>query len=437
MTDPPSPVASEAAARPLPTSLRILLIAYACEPGRGSEPGTGWNMALGLSGIHDVTVATRANNRRVIERFLDRHDGPAPQFLYVDPPSWVLKWKALGIMPVQVFYVFWQRAVARALQRHDAPFDILHQLTFNSFEVPPLAFHGASGIKIWGPAGGGQTVPSDLRRAFGRVGGFKEALRNLRVRLSARTPWVKAVLRQCSLVLFANHETRGLLAPECSCESDMMIDVGVDVEKFRPPSREKQDGGKITLLSAGRIEGRKGVVPLLDAFERLARRCDQVELRFVGTGPMLAALRNEVTKRGLDERVVFTGAVSHDMMNREFSRADLFVFPSLRDTSGAVVLEAMAMELPVICFDHQGAALMVEDDCGIRIPASTYDAAVESLAEAMDTLAGDPEMRRRFGRNGRKAVRCKHDWSVKVARISSFYRSLAETTGSDRNEPQV
>ena len=47
--------------------LRVLLIAYACEPGRGSEPGTGWNMAIALSEHHDVTVITRANNREAIE----------------------------------------------------------------------------------------------------------------------------------------------------------------------------------------------------------------------------------------------------------------------------------------------------------------------------------------------------------------------------------
>lgn len=428
--DPGAPDPCANLAKQVPP-LTVLLIAYACEPGRGSEPGTGWNMALGLANLHDVTVATRANNRAVIEQFLEKHPVAAPRFLYIDPPLWALILKALHVMPVQLFYLFWQLAVARALKKQGEDFDILHQLTFNSFEIPPLAFRGSSALKIWGPMGGAQVVSGNMLRAFGTLGGLKEWLRNLRVQVSAKNPWVANILHDCSLVLFANHETRQLLAPATPCETGMMIDVGVDMEKFSPPVRE-ENNAKITLLSAGRLEERKGVILLLDAFAALSSRHEQIELRVVGTGPLHLYLRNEVSKRGLNRRVIFTGSVNHDIMNREFAKADIFVFPSLRDTSGAVVLEAMAMALPVVCFDHQGAALMVENGCGIRVPPSlSYDSAVESLTGAIETLILDGDLRRRCGRNGRKAVEKSHDWKVKVGQISSCYNDLVTRRASN------
>jgi glycosyltransferase involved in cell wall biosynthesis len=404
-------------------SIRILLIAYACEPGRGSEPGTGWNMALGLAKFHRVTVATRANNRPIIEKFLATHHGPAPDFLFIDPAPWILRLKKQKILPVQLFYYFWQKAVAQTLKREVHEFDILHQLTFNSFEIPPLAFSGAKGIKIWGPVGGGQSVPFRMLAAFGKVGAVKELLRNLRVRLSARNPLCIKILADCSLVLFANNETRRLLGSHCRNETAMMIDVGVDVELFSPATADNAIG-KIVILFAGRLEGRKGAILLIQAFADLTRDLPDAELRIVGDGPMRESLEREVRRKGLSQQVVFTGLISHEAMRREFEQADIFAFPSLRDTSGAVVLEAMAMELPIVCFDHQGAAIMVPDTCGRKVAACSCEAAVKNLADALSDLARNREKRRTMGLAGRLHVKENHDWGAKSARISTYYEHL-------------
>lgn len=404
-------------------AIRVLLIAYACEPGRGSEPGTGWNMALGLAKSHQVTVATRANNRPVIEKYLATHDGQVPDFLFIDPAPWILRMKKRGILPVQLFYYFWQRAVAHRLTQQKLEFDILHQLTFNSFEIPPLAFSGSKGIKIWGPVGGGQSVPFRMLPAFGRMGGFKEWLRNLRVRISTLNPLCKRVLGECSYVLFANEETRSRLGTYCGGKSAMMIDVGVDAAKFTPVEN-RQSFEKLTILFAGRLEGRKGAILLLKAFNRLSIDHPNVELRIVGTGPMRNALANYVSNQQLSEQVIFTGLISHEAMSREFEQADIFAFPSLRDTSGAVVLEAMSMELPIVCFNHQGAALMVEEGCGIKVPAQSIQQSIAALKDALEQLVLDRELRRRLGTYGRKCACANHDWSAKVARIGSIYEQL-------------
>src|SRR5215510_12679494 len=72
--------------RPMSQRLKVLISAYACEPGKGSEPEVGWQLALHMARLHDVTVLTRANNRQSIETGLASHDGPHPKFIYYDLP---------------------------------------------------------------------------------------------------------------------------------------------------------------------------------------------------------------------------------------------------------------------------------------------------------------------------------------------------------------
>jgi glycosyltransferase involved in cell wall biosynthesis len=402
---------------------KVLLIAYACEPGRGSEPGTGWNMALGLAKFHNVTVATRANNRTTIEKFLATYCAPAPDFMFVDPPSWTLKLKKRGLMPVQLFYLFWQIEVARMIKSRTDDFDILHQLTFNSFEVPPFAFHSCKATKVWGPIGGGQTVPTGMLRAFGCIGGVKEWMRNMRVRLSAANPLVTRTLRQCSLVLFANEETKNLLSKHCTGNIGSMVDVGVDEDKFMAsPNRTKEN--HLTLLSAGRLENRKGVLVLIDAFADLAKKYPHLRLRMVGTGPLYNKILRRIDRLQISNSVTLTGSVDHDVMQREFAAADLFVFPSLRDTSGAVVLEAMATGLPVACFDHQGAALMVKADCGTKAIAHEFNEAISTLHNAIERLVADSDFRKDCGHHAMESITSIYDWKSKSLLISDHYHSL-------------
>ena len=70
------------------TRLKVLMSAYACEPGRGSEPEVGWQWAFQMARFHEVTVVTRANNRAVIDRALADYPGAKPEFIYYDLPAW-------------------------------------------------------------------------------------------------------------------------------------------------------------------------------------------------------------------------------------------------------------------------------------------------------------------------------------------------------------
>src|SRR5262252_2404814 len=98
--------------------LKVLMSAYACEPGKGSEPEVGWQWALQMARFHEVTVLTRANNRVLIDPELERLKGkqPLPNFVYHDRGRVVLEFKR-RFKAHKTYYLLWQRSAREVIQR--------------------------------------------------------------------------------------------------------------------------------------------------------------------------------------------------------------------------------------------------------------------------------------------------------------------------------
>jgi glycosyltransferase involved in cell wall biosynthesis len=403
--------------------MRVLLSAYACEPGKGSEPGTGWNLALALAKNFEVTVLTRSNNREPIEQALLKLPDPKPAFIYHDLPSVARCLKKRGILSTQAYYTLWQRSLSRIIPKtHDLrEFDLFHHITFNSFEVAPRLMDSFHGIKVWGPIGGGQCAPVPLTTALTLKSRLKEQARSWRISLSRRNSCLIRHLESCDWVLFANEETRDLFKSAKLKSSQLMIDVGVDPARFTPTTRSK-DGHRI--FSAGNFEARKGTRLLLLAFQRAHRENTKLRLRLAGDGPEAPLERAWVEANGLNEVITFSGRRTHAEMAEEFAQADVFVFPSIRDTSGAIVLEAMACGLPVVCLDHQGVKLMVDDYSGIKIKTQSLKVTIEGMSEAILKLSSNNYLRNLLGRGARDRAVKQFSWNSKAQRIANEYRKM-------------
>src|ERR1700737_2271302 len=117
--------------------LRILVSAYACQPGKGSEQGVGWNWVRQIATTHEVWVITRAKNCTPVERELARHPMPNAHFAYFDLPRWARFWKK-GSRGMHLYYYLWQFAAylfARRLHR-EIGFDVVHHVTFVNYWMP-------------------------------------------------------------------------------------------------------------------------------------------------------------------------------------------------------------------------------------------------------------------------------------------------------------
>jgi glycosyltransferase involved in cell wall biosynthesis len=144
----------------------------------------------------------------------------------------------------------------------------------------------------------------------------------------------------------------------------------------------------------------------------------------VGVGPELSALQILARDLGVDSKVDFLGAVPHKRVLALFRDHDVFLFPSLHDSGGIAVLEAMYLGLPVVCLDLGGPAVSV-GDAGIKVPCHNARQVVEGLADAVRRLLSDVALRKTLVARARARVIEVYDWDSKAQYISDLYESVA------------
>lgn len=185
---------------------------------------------------------------------------------------------------------------------------------------------------------------------------------------------------------------------------------------------ERPVASTTTFLSVGRLRTRKAVGVLLEAFDRLRRERQDVELVVIGDGelrPVIEAQRARLGTAG----VRLLGAVPRDQIARHLAAADVFVLPSIYEGFPLAILEAMAAGLPVLATRVSGNPEAVEDGVS-GLLVEPEDAA--GLTRAMARMAGDAELRRAMGRRGRRILAERFD----IGRVSAAYLALwAESDG--------
>lgn len=401
--------------------LRILVSAYACEPGKGSEPGVGWNFAVHMARHHDVWVLTRANNRPSIEAELARRPVPGLHFAYYDLPDWVRFWKR-GQRGVQLYYWLWQLGalnVARKLHE-EVRFDLAHHVTFVCYWKP--SFLPWLGLPyVLGPVGGGESAPKAFWPTLGLRGIVYEAVRELARWLGERDPLVRRSIRQAALVLATTEETRArvrrLGVPETACS--VKIAVALSDEELRALSvLPEPPKSPLRFVSIGRLLAWKGQQLALRAFARAG--LGEAEYWIIGDGPERRRLERLARQLGVDRRVRFFGWLPRAEVLKLLGQVHVLVHPSLHDSGGWISLEAMAAGRPVICLDLGGPAVHVREGGGFRVPATSPTSAIEGIAEAMRALATDRALWARMSLAAR-AYAGEMSWAAKVADIERLY----------------
>jgi glycosyltransferase involved in cell wall biosynthesis len=200
---------------------------------------------------------------------------------------------------------------------------------------------------------------------------------------------------------------------------------GIDLDQYRP--RVVPAGGAPVLLAVGQLKEKKGYIYLIKACRILKDLGLGFRCEIVGEGPLREALQAEIDARDLSGTVELCGALHHPQVIHKYRSADIFVTPSIlaadgdRDGIPNVILEAMAMQLPVAATLHSGIPEVVVDGVnGLLVPPADEVA----LAEALARLIGDGGLRRRLGLNGRKTVLEKFDIRRNAERLLAEF-SLA------------
>jgi len=205
-----------------------------------------------------------------------------------------------------------------------------------------------------------------------------------------------------------------------------IIPNGIDVDHFanHPDPWPQFQDGKTNILFVGRLEKRKGLKYLLEAYSKLKWDLPDIRLIVVGPGQPDRDSYRILGARSLRD-VEFVGKVSYDDLARYYATADIFCSPATgAESFGIVLLEAMAAGKPVVASAIEGYdGILTHNKEGLLFPPKD----AEALSEALAQLIENPELARRLGASGRQTVE-KYRWSVVAAQVVDYYENCLRST---------
>jgi glycosyltransferase involved in cell wall biosynthesis len=412
--------------------MRVLLSAYACAPGRGSEPGIGWNVASEVAKQHDTWVLTSAESAREIRAAAAEHANPQLHFVFIDPFGWTLdQVKRRRRLPwrAHVHYYAWQlRAylAARKLHRR-VQFDIVHHVTYGRYYSPslvsllPVPF-------VWGPVGGGERAPRAFWPSFGLRGVVYESMRSLARSVGELDPLVRLTARRSALARATTRQTAERLSRVGARTIEVMDQTGLTTDELRMLESTARDDQTIPtsfFLSVARLLHWKGIHLGLEAFAQA--RLDNVEYRIIGWGPERERLVARSHRLGIADRVTFLGELPRPDVLRLLRSSLALIHPSLHDSGGVVCLEAMAAGAPVVCLNVGGPPVQVTDETGFIVPATTPEESILGIADAMRVLSTDPARRAVLAASAHRRAN-EYEWAQRARLTLDSYDRLHSRT---------
>ncbi len=397
---------------------KVLVIAYACEPGKGSEPAVGWNWAMQIAKNFETWIITRKSNRKAIEEFFSGRIPSNIHFEYVDLPRPLLFWKK-GEMTIRFYYLLWQiLAFFKGLKLHRKErFDIVHHLTFLVDWLPPLAAFLPANF-VWGPIGGtSRKLLIPFFKEFGVKNSLYEIFRSLYLNLfTPLNPLINFAKKKARFIL------RSIPDGRPDPKTRIISAIGISPEEI-PEQRKKFE--RFTVFITGRMTHWKGFSLAIKAFHNFSSRHKNTQMLIGGKGKEYPKLKKLVEKLALQDRVKFVGYLpSREHVFKLMQSSHVFILPTLRDAPLVSFLEAMACGIPVICIDIPAQQSVVCDDCGIRVPMAPPKDLINYLAEALEMLYLNPGLRERMGKKAKERALKEFSWTRKGEFIKELYMEI-------------
>lgn len=388
--------------------MRVLISAFAFSPYKGSECAVGWNICKELAKLHDVTVlfGDVQGDRRSLHDF-ERYCGCRSGVFDVDgihavyvpagrvislierihhyPGLWMLYYLA---------YNLWQRKAYRVAKRlcREQGYDIVHQLNMIGYREP--GYMWKLGIPfVWGPVGGGSNEPFAFRSFFSWSGGVRVFARTVCNEIQKRFNWrARHAARLASKIWAVTEADYRMIHGIWRVECEKMVETGTLIRHEGHVHSWVKDE-TLCIVWSGIHSSRKALPILLHALARLdSDQRERIRVDILGEGPETGEWKSLSRSLKVDGNLIWRGRLDHESALAVMNSGHLFAFPSIKEGTPHVVLEALSLGLPVICHDACGMGLIVTNECGIKIPLKDPKTSVMGFAGAIRRLIDSPEL---------------------------------------------
>ncbi len=245
---------------------------------------------------------------------------------------------------------------------------------------------------------------------------------------------VKSILKNADYVIYISNYTKSRTPIRKSENSESVISLGIDHVRFNPLIRNNNPREKLgisdtdkIIFSIGRLIERKGFPYLIKAMKIMIEKYPDIKLIIGGKGPEMDNLVELIHELKLNENIQMIGYIESELLPYYYASADVFVIPSIIDSSGdteglgLVTVEAMACETPVIGSNVGGITDVIDDEeTGFLVEQKNS----EEIADKIIFYLDNPEKARQFGIAGAKKAREIFNWETYTRKTIEIYRKV-------------
>jgi glycosyltransferase involved in cell wall biosynthesis len=360
-----------------------------------------WNLIREIARTQPVWIITHEDNREGMEKYLAAHRGEFEiNVTYVALPRWLGWMRNSTYSLVNVHYYLWQFAAGRAAKRlhRTVGFDVSQHLSFCRWWMPTAASALApKGVKfVFGPVAGGDLVPAKFRDSFPKAAQREEFQRRIAREFWRRDPLLKLCIRRAASVVpstpLAERGVRALGAKRVDVYPCVALGDAEQLATARSLRAQRVRDGKFHLVAVGGVTHYRGIDVTLRAIAKA--KVPRLHYTHACGGPELENMKRLAEELGIANQVTWLGETDQATNVRVAAQGDAFVHCTLRDNQG-LVLNALALGIPAIVFDHNSSALMVGDGCGHRLTIGddvTPEQSVDELARVLRQWHDRPEL---------------------------------------------
>lgn len=425
--------------------LKILINSYTCCPDMGSEQGMGWNWIVNLARYCELHVISEGEYRSQVEAASTWDCGDASvneygltkeqcdhlHFYWIpicgDDPDLCNKVRSMcwnqGDWRFYIYYKTWQQQVAdKALEIcRQEQIDVLHQLNMIGFREPGFLWQVSqqTGIPfVWGPIDAKEGFPVNYAqeatistKAFlwlkNKITQWQLA-HDKRVRLAAQTASVVVSSTSNSVRAFLKYQKmQTVLLNETGCH---LHDI---------PVKDKSMKKRFDLLWVGKLDFRKQLGLALRIMA--VWKCPDAYLHVVGGSlEEEEPYKQKARELGIEKQIVWHEKVPHKTVQVLMRQSDVLLFTSVAEGTPHVVLESIANNLPVVCFDTCGHGDSVNEKVGVKIPLSNPRQSVKDFVKELDRLYNDRLLLNEMSSNCHVRQR-ELSWDSKVHTMIDLY----------------
>ena len=409
--------------------LKVLINAYACSPGMGSEPGMAWNWVKNLAKFCELYIITEGEFREKIEAVVPTLEQGANMHFYYNPVSDKIRkmcWNQ-GDWRFYKYYRQWQWKtyhMAKDIWGKER-IDVLHQLNMIGFREPGYLWKLSkeNGVPfVWGPIGGLKQFPTAYLKGAGLKMQLFMRLKNfLNIWQLKHEKRVDEALKTAKLLISSIPDSYRALKKYKGLESIVIPETGCFLSD--DISTARFDNEEFHIMWVGKFDFRKQLPLALQAVA-LAKN-PKLKLDVYGSGSVGQV---EMAKRmgeelEISQQVIWHGNQKNDVIMEAMRKAQLFFFTSVNEDTSTVVLEAVSNRLPVGCFNACGMSAVIDDSVGRKIALSHPSQSAHDFARILNKLEGNRSLLRQLSENC-KQRQMEFSWEVKARKIVEEYERI-------------